>query len=496
MNVEGDARDVRVTKLVTETVLEAVTVTERSVVTVKVDSAEIEGKEAEALRVLAAEIDAIEADAESEEHSETDGAADSVIRGILDVVDATVADMAAVVVASDGVVDTVELVVGDGDASTRVGDEESEIEDLEEAVNDKDSVKDVDRVLRDVEESDSVNEVDRVGREVEDFSGVKLVILVTDSDCDAVIDLSVVPDLLGVGQDEDVAETRRETGVVWDWVGDRKVVRDARLLLLIVTDAITDRDRRGEPLDDGEIEELDVILLLDDDEADRIERVADELGVEELVTLLVRVKEPLTLPVATLAVMLSVKEALVVVFPLLGLRRGENESNEVRETVGVLDTKGDFEEVGTKLIDRREVIDAPLERETDVEDEIVAVRVERIDAEELVEVVTLEVGFGDVDEEKETVDVDVSAAMVAVTERELPADLVASNPDALFSALAVGEMEEVTERVELYDGVGERLFLAVMDMTEKDACADDVPVIRVDRDPELLTVILKLTLVE
>ncbi len=62
-----------------------------------------------------------------------------------------------------------------------------------------------------------------------------------------------------------------------------------------------------------------MILLLDEDDADRIERVADELGVDDVETLIVRVKDALTLPVATLAVILSVKEALSVAFTLLGL---------------------------------------------------------------------------------------------------------------------------------------------------------------------------------
>ena len=97
------------------------------------------------------------------------------------------------------------------------------------------------------------------------------------------------------------------------------VDREARLLLLSVSEAISDRDRRGEPLDDGEIDELAVILLLDEDDADRIERVAEELGVDDVVTLIVPVKDALKLPVATLAVILSVKEALSVAFTLLGL---------------------------------------------------------------------------------------------------------------------------------------------------------------------------------
>ena len=86
-----------------------------------------------------------------------------------------------------------------------------------------------------------------------------------------------------------------------------------------------------------------------------------------------------------------------------------------------------------------------------------AVRDARIEAEELADVVTLGVGFGDVDEEKDSVEVELSAAIVDVTERELPTEAVAPNLDALCSALVVGEMEEETERVELYEGVGERL---------------------------------------
>ncbi len=131
--------------------------------------------------------------------------------------------------------------------------------------------------------------------------------------------------------------------------------------------------------------------------------------------------------------------------------------NEEQVTVDVIDTRGDFEEDGTKLLDCRDVTDAPLERDTDVEDETVAVRDARIEAEELADVVTLGVGFGDVDDEKDTVEVELSAAIVDVTERELPTDTVASNLDALCGALVVGEMEEETERVELYEGVGERL---------------------------------------
>ena len=165
--------------------------------------------------MLAADIDAIEADAESDEHSEIDGAADSVIGGMRDAVGATVAEVAAEGVANVGVVDTVELVDGDSDASTRLGEEESEAEGPTDVVNDNDSVNEVDRVLRDVGERDSVKEVDGVGGGVKDFGGVMLLNrFVTDSVCDAVIDCSFVPDLLGVGQDEDVAETRRETGVV------------------------------------------------------------------------------------------------------------------------------------------------------------------------------------------------------------------------------------------------------------------------------------------
>lgn len=89
--------------------------------------------------------------------------------------------------------------------------------------------------------------------------------------------------------------------------------------------------------------------------------------------------------------------------------------------------------------------------------------------------VALDEGFGELDEETDEVEEELSAAIVAVTDCELPPVPVAS--ETVITVLLDGMTVEEMERVKI-EAVAESVSLAVIDHGEIDARGEALPVTR------------------